>query len=195
MAMVVAVIDCINRIGSTNQTYESMLNNALLQQLSQQQSLSPLTSQHNMISLPPPPPPPPPPSSTNGNANQTANGMATVQCLSCTTQLSYPTGKLVTDGDRWLDGCMHARLDMIDDGIYMCVRTGSAFIQCPKCSNTMNPQQPNTNYMNCIGCNTLLSHPPSSVQIQCPKCYVIMEVLSFSSFFLSSKKTSLPHQW
>jgi len=40
----------------------------------------------------------------------------------------------------------------------------------------MNPQAPHTNYMNCIGCGTLLSHPPSSLTIQCPKCLVIMEL-------------------
>jgi LSD1 subclass zinc finger protein len=33
----------------------------------------------------------------------------------------------------------------------------------------MNPAAPNASYINCIGCNTLLSHPPTSLTIQCPK--------------------------
>merc|ERR1740117_1305969 len=40
----------------------------------------------------------------------------------------------------------------------------------------MNPQAPHINYMHCVGCQTLLSHPPSSLTIQCPKCLVIMEL-------------------
>lgn len=40
----------------------------------------------------------------------------------------------------------------------------------------MNPQAPNTNYINCFGCTTLLSHPPTSLTIQCPKCLMIMEL-------------------
>lgn len=51
----------------------------------------------------------------------------------------------------------------------------AVYIQCPKCSNTMNPKAPKTNYINCLGCNILLSHPPSSLTIQCPKCLTIME--------------------
>lgn len=52
----------------------------------------------------------------------------------------------------------------------------SVYIQCPKCTNTMNPHEPNLNYMNCISCGTLLSHPPSSLTIQCPQCLVIMQL-------------------
>lgn len=33
-----------------------------------------------------------------------------------------------------------------------------------------------TSYVNCVGCGTLLSHPPNSVTIQCPKCFLIMDI-------------------
>lgn len=38
-----------------------------------------------------------------------------------------------------------------------------------QCQNTMNPAAPHASYVNCCGCNTLLSHPPTSLTIQCPK--------------------------
>ncbi len=52
----------------------------------------------------------------------------------------------------------------------------SFYIQCPKCTNTMNPRAPNLNFVNCVNCSTLLSHPPSSSAIQCPKCEIIMSL-------------------
>jgi LSD1 subclass zinc finger protein len=69
---------------------------------------------------------------------------------------------------------------------------GSMYIQCPTCSTAFNPQPPPlpqqpmqpipasshagpTNYINCFQCNALLSHPPTSVTIQCPKCLLIMD--------------------
>jgi LSD1 subclass zinc finger protein len=41
--------------------------------------------------------------------------------------------------------------------------------------NIAPPPQPQS-YVHCGGCQTLLSHPPSSVTIQCPKCLSIMDI-------------------
>lgn len=51
--------------------------------------------------------------------------------------------------------------------------SGSMYIQCPACHNTMNPAQ---SFVHCVGCTTLLSHPPQSVTIQCPKCKSVMDL-------------------
>ena len=104
---------------------------------------------------------------------QAAQQTQTSSCPSCGTPLSYPFG--------------------------------SMYIQCPTCNTAYNPQpaplppppmqqqqqqqqqqqmaaqppqaQPHaaTNYVNCYGCGALLSHPPTSVTIQCPKCLIIMD--------------------
>jgi LSD1 subclass zinc finger protein len=54
--------------------------------------------------------------------------------------------------------------------------SGSMYIQCPACHNTMNPQPAAQSFVHCVGCSTLLSHPPQSVTIQCPKCKSVMDL-------------------
>lgn len=48
---------------------------------------------------------------------------------------------------------------------------GSAFIQCPQCKNTMNPQVFHQSH--CVRCRQLLSFPPNSLHIQCPQCKAV----------------------
>eukprot|EP01083_Nonionella_stella_P015729 43997_1 len=72
--------------------------------------------------------------------------------------------------------------------------TGSMYIQCPKCRNTMNPQAPQQT--NCINCSTLLAHPPNSLYIQCPKCLVTMNAREqpralFQSQFMQQQYPSM----
>lgn len=50
----------------------------------------------------------------------------------------------------------------------------SVWIRCPKCANTMNPQNPTLNYVHCQDCNQLLSYPASATTIKCPKCQNII---------------------
>ena len=80
--------------------------------------------------------------------------------------------------------------------------SGATFVQCPNCTTTMNtqpsapppmappppapapaPQQQqqqqgsnSLNFLHCPSCHCLLSHPPSSITIQCPRCMHIIDV-------------------
>ena len=80
--------------------------------------------------------------------------------------------------------------------------SGATFVQCPQCQTTMNtqpsappqmappppppapaPQQQSQqqqplNFLHCPNptCHCLLSHPPSSITIQCPRCMHIIDV-------------------
>ena len=79
--------------------------------------------------------------------------------------------------------------------------SGATFVQCPQCQTTMNTQptapqqmappppppapvpqqqsaqqQQQLNFLHCPSCHCLLSHPPSSITIQCPRCMHIIDV-------------------
>ena len=73
--------------------------------------------------------------------------------------------------------------------------SGATFVQCPQCQTTMNTQpaapqhiappppppaptqqQSQLNFLHCPSCQCLLSHPPSSITIQCPRCMHIIDV-------------------
>ena len=76
--------------------------------------------------------------------------------------------------------------------------SGATFVQCPQCQTTMNTQptqpppiaqppppppaaipqqsQQPLNFLNCPQCQILLSHPPSSITIQCPRCMHIIDL-------------------
>lgn len=75
--------------GGAQSMYNLDSYNALMQ-LSSPPSLS---QQPGMV--PPPPPPPPMPQQQQQQITPAANQMATVQCVHCQTQLSYPTGTVL----------------------------------------------------------------------------------------------------
>jgi len=50
---------------------------------------------------------------------------------------------------------------------------GAALIQCPKCTQIIDPLAPLQT--RCVGCKCLLAYPANSLYIQCPNCYQTMD--------------------
>lgn len=57
--------------------------------------------------------------------------------------------------------------------IHLAFPNDATLIQCPSCSNTLDPNAPHQ--IRCVGCSTLLAYPPHAVYIQCPQCSQTME--------------------
>lgn len=53
----------------------------------------------------------------------------------------------------------------------------------------MNPQAPQQS--TCITCHTLLAHPPTSLYIQCPKCFTIMNARESNNGRTQTNTTTL----
>lgn len=57
--------------------------------------------------------------------------------------------------------------------IHLAFPNDATLIQCPSCSNTLDPNAPHQ--IRCVRCSTLLAYPPHAVYIQCPQCSETME--------------------
>lgn len=57
--------------------------------------------------------------------------------------------------------------------IHLAFPAKATLIQCPSCSNTLDPNAPHQ--VRCGSCSTLLAYPPHALYIQCPQCSHTMD--------------------